>query len=104
MRFQSAPSATTDTTLYTVPKKYSARGRVYVCERGGAAATFRIAIRKGGAVLANEHYIVYDAALAANEATSTDEIDSLDADDVITIRASTANCSFSFFGVERQKP
>ena len=94
---QLAPSATTATTLYTVPKKRIAKGRVFVCERGGAGATYRIAIREDGDALANEHYVAYDATLLANSEDHTAEL-LLDEDDVITVYASSANLSFSFLG------
>ena len=51
---QSAPSATTDTTLYTVPASTQAVvSTVSVCNRGSAAATFRIAVRPDGASIAH---------------------------------------------------
>ena len=94
---QLAPSATTATTLYTVPKKRIATGRVFVCERGNAVATYRIAIREDGDALANEHYVRYNEGLTAYESQVTEEL-SLDEDDVITVYASTADLSFSFLG------
>lgn len=97
---QSAPSATTATDLYTVSNGYTAKGKIFLCERGAAAATFRIAIRKNGDALATAHYIAYDEALAANEATCTEELDCLDMGDVVTVYASSANLSFTFVGTE----
>lgn len=98
---QSAPSATTDTTLYTVPAATSTVvSTISVCNRDSASAQYRIAIRPSGATLANSQYIVYDASLTGN---STDTVTigvTLAATDVITVRASTANFSFSAFGSE----
>ena len=96
---QAAPGATTDTTAYTVPKKKYAEVRVYVAERGNAAATFRVALRKAGAAIANAHYVAFDFALAANGRDSLGPFQ-LAADDVVTVRASTANVSFSVTGWE----
>jgi len=98
---QSAPSATTDTTLYTVPASTSAVvSTISVCNRDTGSGTFRIAIRPAGASIANQHYVVYDAALAAN-ATATFTLGvTLATTDVVTVRASTANFSFSAFGSE----
>ena len=94
---QVATAATTATTLVTADVQYITRGRVLVCERGGAAATFRIALRPLGATLANAHYIVYDAPLVAYENDHTIELE-LAPTDVITVYASTANLSFTFNG------
>jgi len=100
---QVAPAANTDTDLYTVPKQHTATVRVYVCERGGAAATFRIAIRRDGATIDNIHYVAYGAPLAANEDAHTEVFDCLGEDDVVTVRASTADCSFSAVGREEPR-
>ena len=99
---QVAPSATTATTLYTVPVKRLCTGRVFVCERGGAAATYRIAIREDGDVLANAHYVVYDKPLPAYQDDHSVELE-LDETDVITVYASSANLSFSFLGTLEPK-
>ena len=45
---QSAPSATTDTTVYTVPASTLAVLSVSVTNRGAAAATVRIALSASG--------------------------------------------------------
>jgi hypothetical protein len=56
---QSAPSATTATTLYTVPSVTEAVvSSIVIANRDASSATFRIAIRPDGATLANEHYIL----------------------------------------------
>lgn len=98
---QSAPSATTATTLYTVPAATSTVvSTISVCNRDSASAQYRIAVRPAGASLANQHYIVYDASLTGN---STDTVTigvTLATTDVITVYASTANFSFSAFGSE----
>lgn len=98
---QSAPSATTATTLDTVPSATQAVvSTISVCNRAATAATYRIAIRPGGATLANEHYIAYDAPIAANDSTFITVGITLGAADVITVYASTANLSFNAFGSE----
>lgn len=98
---QSAPSATTATTLYTVPAATSTVvSTISVCNRDSASAQYRVAIRPAGATLANQHYIVYDASLTGN---STDTVTigvTLATTDIITVYASTANFSFSAFGSE----
>jgi hypothetical protein len=98
---QVAPSATTDTTLETVPSATQAVvSTISVCNRAGTAATYRIAVRPAGATLANEHYIAYDAAITANNSTFITIGVTLAATDVITVYASSANLSFSAFGSE----
>lgn len=98
---QVAPSATTATTLDTVPSATQAVvSTIVVCNRAATAATYRIAIRPGGATLANEHYIAYDSTVAANDSTMLTIGITLGAADVITVYASTANLSFSAFGSE----
>jgi hypothetical protein len=98
---QSAPSATTATTLYTVGAgKSTVVSTIAVCNRAATAATYRVAIRPAGATLANEHYIAYDSTLAANDSTMITIGVTLAATDVITVYASTANTSFSAFGSE----
>ena len=98
---QSAPSATTDTTLYTVPSATEAVvSTITVCNRGATAATYRIAVRPNGAAISNEHYVAFDVSLAPN-ATDTYTIGlTIDAADVLTVRASTANLSFNAYGSE----
>lgn len=98
---QSAPSATTATTLDTVPSATQAVvSTISVCNRAATAATYRIAVRPAGATLANEHYIAYDAPIAANDSAFITVGITLGAADVITVYASTANLSFSAFGSE----
>jgi hypothetical protein len=71
-----------------------------VANRATSAAAFRIAVRPNGATLANEHYIAYDVAVGASDSTTLTLGLTLDAADVITVYASTANLSFSLFGSE----
>jgi hypothetical protein len=98
---QSAPSATTNTDLYTVPSATSAViSTLVVANRSGTAANYRLAIRPAGATLSNEHYIAYDVTVGAGDSTTLTLGITLAATDVITIYASTANLSFSAFGSE----
>ncbi len=98
---QVAPSATTATTLYTVPASTQAVvSTIAVCNRAATSGTFRIAIRPNGATLANEHYIAYDSTVAANDSTFITIGVTLGDTDVITVYASSANQTFSAFGSE----
>ena len=98
---QSAPSATTATTLYTVPASTDAVvSTISVCNRAATSGTYRIAIRPAGATLANSHYIAYDSAITANNTTFITVGVTLDTTDVITVYASSADMTFSAFGTE----
>ena len=98
---QTAPSATTATTLETAPAATQVViSTISVCNRAATAATYRIAVRPAGATLANEHYIAYDAPIAANDSIFLTIGVTLGATDVVTVYASTANLSFSAFGTE----
>jgi len=98
---QSAPSATTATTLYTVPAATSAVvSSIVIANRDATAATYRIAIRPAGAALANQHYIAYDVTVGASDSTVLTLGITLATTDVVTIYASTANVSFSAYGSE----
>lgn len=98
---QSAPSATTLTTLYTVPGATSVAGSsIVVCNRGSAGATFRIAVRPAGAAIATKHYLFYDASIAANATVTITIGFTLAATDVVSVYSSTIDLSFNAFGVE----
>ena len=98
---QSAPSATTNTDVYTVGAgKQATVSTITVCNRSTTAATYRIAIRVAGSALSNEEYIAYDATVAANDTVSLTIGVTLGAADVITVYASTANLSVNIFGAE----
>jgi hypothetical protein len=98
---QSAPSATTATTLYTVPSSTEAViSTVVVCNRSTSNRTFRLAVRPNGATLANEHYLAYDVTVGASDSTTLTLGITMDAADVLTVYASTTDLSFSAFGSE----
>lgn len=98
---QSAPSATTDTTLYTVPAATETIvSTITVANRGTATANIRIAIRPNGTAIANQHYIAYDVLLEGNSVQTYTLGLTLDATDVITVRASTADTTFNAYGSE----
>jgi len=98
---QSAPSATTNTDVYTVGSGKSAVvSTITVCNRAATAATYRIAIRVAGSALSNEEYIAYDATVPANDTISLTLGVTLAATDVVTVYASSANLSINIFGSE----
>ena len=98
---QSNPSATTLTTLYTVPALTQAVcSTIVICNRG-AATSFRIAVRPAGAGISNEHYIAYDVVIGANETIALTIGITLEATDVVSVYATLATLSFNLFGVEK---
>ena len=98
---QSNPSATTATTLYTVPAATSTVvSTIVIANLAATSATFRIAVRVGGATLANQHYVAYDVSVGANDSTALTLGLTLAATDVITVYASTANLVFNAYGSE----
>lgn len=99
---QSAPSATTATTLYTVPAlTQTVVSTINVVNTSTTTAdVVRIAIRPAGAVLANQHYIVYGLSLNAGATFSYTSGVTLGATDVITVYSTNGTSSFNAFGSE----
>lgn len=98
---QSNPSATTATTLYTVPSATQAVvSTIVVANLTATAATFRIAVRVAGATLANSQYVAYNITVGASDSTTVTLGITLGATDVITVYASTGDVTFSAFGSE----
>src|SRR5688572_1239656 len=99
---QSAPAATTLTTLYTVPScTYTTVHTLTVCNRSGVATTFRISCAPKGAADAVAHYLYYDYAIAGNATVLLNELGLklIDADQ-LRVYAGAATLSFSAFGTE----
>lgn len=97
---QSAPSATTNTDLYTVPSATSAVCSTLAIANRGVSTTYRVAVRPAGAALANQHYIIFDGIANSNDSTFLTLGISLAATDVVTVYAGTNTLSFSLFGSE----
>ena len=98
---QSAPAATTAAALYTVPSATEAvLSTITVCNRGAASGTIRLYIRPNDETLADKHYIVFDAAVAAKDTLFLTVGATMDAADVLYCYASTADFSFNAYGSE----
>ncbi len=98
---QSAPAATTNTNVYTVPAATEAViSTIVLANRAGTAGTFRIAVRPNGASISDEHYLAYDVPLAANDSTTLTLGITMDAADVLTVQCSSADMSVNVFGTE----
>jgi hypothetical protein len=98
---QSNPAANTNADPYTVPAGKSAVvSTIAVCNQGGSLTTFRVAVRPGGAAIAAQHYVAYDAPVDGNDSVYLTLGITLAAGDVVTVRAGTANVAFNVFGNE----
>ena len=98
---QSAPSATTNTDVYTVGAgKQAIVSSLIVCNRSASPVTYRVAVRPSGATIANQHYLAYDVTVNGSDTTIMTIGVTLSATDVITVYASTANLSFGVYGSE----
>lgn len=98
---QSSPSASTNTTLYTVPSAtQTVVSTISICNQNSTAAVYRIAVRPAGATLASQHYVVYGATVPGVDTSMITVGLTLAATDVITVWASAANVSFNAYGSE----
>lgn len=98
---QSNPSATTLTTLYTVPAAtQTVVSTITVANQAATAATYRIAVRVAGAAITASQYIAYDVSLPANASDTLTLGITVGATDVISVYSSSATMSFSAFGSE----
>ena len=99
---QSAPAATTETTLYTTPAStVTTVSTICVCNRSATPATFRVSVAVTGGATANKDYIYYDVALPGNDTFSATIGITLAETDKLKVYASTADLSFNAFGLER---
>lgn len=99
---QAAPSATTETTLYTVPSGYSAVvSTIAIANQAGSSGTYRIAVRPAAdASTTQKHWIVYGATVGASDSIMLTLGITLAAGDLVRVYASSADMSFSAFGSE----
>lgn len=97
---QINPSATTNTTLYTVPSLTSAVCSTLTICNLGVSTTYRVAVRPAGEAIANKHYIAYDASIPQNDTVFLTLGVTLGNTDVVTVYAGTANLAFGLFGME----
>lgn len=98
---QSAPSAITETDLYTVPASTSTiASSIIVTNRGTTQATFRVSIAVGGGATTNKDYIYYDLLIAGNDTFIATIGVTLATTDKVKVYASSANFSFSLYGSE----
>lgn len=98
---QVAPSATTETTLYTVPAATQTKvSSVVVCNRGASNSSFRISASQGGGATANKDYWYYDLPISGNDTFILTVGPTLGAGDIVRVYAADGNLSFNIFGSE----
>lgn len=98
---QSAPSAATLTTLYTVPASTQATvSTINVCNLSATPTSFRVAVRVAGAAITNAQYLYYDVAIAGNDTFQATCGITLGATDVVSVYATLATLAFNLSGVE----
>ena len=98
---QSNPSAATLTSLYTAPAATQAVvSSIVVANLTATDATFRLAVRPAGASISDEHYIGYDITVGASDSTVLTMGITMEATDVLSVYASSADVSFNAYGSE----
>ena len=97
---QLNPSATTLSTLYTVPAATSATVSTLVVCNQSTAGSFRVSVAVAGAVDNAKQYLYYDTAIAANASFGFTIGITLATTDVVRVYASSTTMSFNLFGVE----
>lgn len=99
---QADLTTTSDTNVYTVPAATEAViSTIVIANRGASATTFNLAVRPDGEALANKHYLANGVAIAAKDSTTLTLGITMNATDVITVAAGTANfISVNVFGAE----
>lgn len=98
---QSAPAATTEDDLYTVPAATATLcNSITICNRGSSLTTFRVSISVGGNVTANADYLYHDVPLAAHDTFIATIGLTVAATDVIRVYAGNSDLSFQLYGIE----
>lgn len=98
---QVNPTATTLTTLYTVPAATTTvASTINICNLDSTAGSFRVAVRPAGASVTNAHYIAYNTTVPASDSIAMTIGITLATTDVVSVYANTALISFNLFGSE----
>jgi len=92
-------SATTNTSVYTVPASTEAIVAVNVCNRNASAVAIRLAVAESGTP-GNEDYIEYDVSVPANGVLERTGLH-MEATKVLVAYSDTANVSVLAHGNER---
>jgi hypothetical protein len=81
---QLAAAATTQETIYQVPAdKEAVLSTIVVCNRTAGNRTYRLSVNPQGTAVQNQHYLVFDATIPAQDTVfltigvTMDELDSI---------------------------
>lgn len=97
---QSAPAATTQTTLYTVPAAtQTVVSTLAICNRGNTAP-FNVAVIPNGQSLSNANYIIYQNYVNQYDTVFLTLGIAMASGDQISVLANSNTLSFSAFGSE----
>lgn len=97
---QVMPTSGSLTVLYTAPVGSSSiASSVTVCNQG-TSGLYRIAVQPGSASINPKHYIVYDAALNANDSIFLSIGLTLSSSDVVSVQFNNSSASFNLYGTE----
>ena len=101
---QVEPTAATWDVLYTVPSLVqTTASSLIVCDVGGAADSYRIAIDVGGTTgspPATTEYLFYDTSISSNTTDKHVIGMTLSEGDVVRVYDTNGNLTFTLFGVE----
>jgi hypothetical protein len=94
-------SATTETTLYTVPSSTSAIiKQIVVCNTTVGAVNFSLSLVPYGSSAATPNRLFFNLSIAANETVFLDVSQAMTAGDFISAYSSAANVTVTISGVE----
>lgn len=98
---QVNPAAETNTDLYTVPSATeTVISTIIIANLAGTSAAFDISIRPNNDPQVDKHFIAKNITVGAADSTTLTLGITLDALDVITVKASSINLAFNVFGTE----
>ena len=95
---QAAPSATTNTVVYTTPASTVAVVNISVVNRGGSAATVRVALA-AGSTPTDDEWIEYNTSVGSTSVLERTGV-VLDATKNVVVYASSGDTSVSVYGLE----
>ena len=95
---QAAPTATTNTTIYTVPASTVSVVNISVVNRGGSAATVRVAL-SATATPSDDEYIEFNTSIASTSVLERTGVVLNEGKNVV-VYASSADTSVSVYGLE----
>lgn len=98
---QSAPTANTNTIVYSVPAGNSAVvSTISIANLSPNNVTYKLAVQKANATITSNHYIAYNTTVFGYDTTALTLGITLGETDVISANVSDANVAINVFGSE----